>query len=340
MIRPKDKLLMKRIIKKYKSRLNKIFVIFFIPVVSLYGVVLFSNENLIFDNDFLKLLFVTSFYGSVTLYNICIGIFVSWIFYMFIVYWPEESRKKALLPEVREEIGNINHRINDFILKSITYLPFNIYDLNREDAIKKLGKIKPKNILIETELDKFEDLLSVLRGIIQSTYKDIDRLQPFYQYIDNEIIKELFIFRNERLVWATFKRMENYNDLSFIYDIKDNIININYVLSYFCKEIKSKNFPSKCRDFDKSLKNISKVLKEYFLRFDNDITVNHNDDIEHPTFTVYTQGRSIIFSFYKEVLLSDPRCVIYFLDYIVKSTGSIKFDKRYHIISKTEIEVD
>lgn len=240
---------------------------------------------------------------------------------------------------MKGEIENINYRIKDYILTSIKYLPLNIYILNREDAIKSLGKINPKNILIETDLEKFEDLLSVLRKNLQSSYKDIDRLQPFYQYIDNEIIKELFIFRNERSIWAAFERMDKYNDLSFICDIKDEIKNVSDTLSIFCKEKSSGFYSSNHRDFDEALKSISKVLNEYFLRFNDNIKVECDDNIEQPTFTIYMQNRSVIFSFYKEILLLDPRCVIYFLNFIVNNNGSIKFDKKYHIVSKTEIEI-
>ena len=124
---------------KYKEEL----FITLLALISLFGVFLTSKEPLLpaFQGTLIEPLFYADISGNEVLFNISSGFFVSTIFYVMIVYFPEKRRKMTIQPVVNKLIENVLYKGGEVVDTMDQHAPADLkFKKNNDyslDALKK-----------------------------------------------------------------------------------------------------------------------------------------------------------------------------------------------------------
>lgn len=182
---------------KYKEE----FFITLLALTSLFVVFLTSNEPLLstFQGTAIEPLFYADVAGNEVLFNISSGFFVSTIFYVMVVYFPEKRRKRTIQPVVNRLIENIINKGGDVVdtmdqhaLDDLKFKKNNDYSL---DALKKAStSIKSKQLIDLTK--SLPDNINCSVGVQLNYRENIAKQQrlkvlSYLQYIDEQLIQEV-----------------------------------------------------------------------------------------------------------------------------------------------------
>jgi predicted nucleic-acid-binding protein len=243
---------------KYKEEL----FITLLALTSLFGVFLTSKEPLIpaLQGTLIEPLFYADIAGNEVLFNISSGFFVSTIFYVMIVYFPEKRRKMTIQPVVNKLIENVLNKGGEVVDTMDQHAPADLkFKKNNDyslDALKKacesiksrqlidLNRTLPDNIncSVGAQLNYRENIakqqrvkvLSYLQYIDEQLVHEIDKLDnsDFCALVTSVAIPN---FSPENLGFlsdATFKYHKQLETIASIYKkkINKNYSNVRYSL--------------------------------------------------------------------------------------------------------------
>lgn len=182
---------------KYKEE----FFITLLALASLFGVFLTSSEPLLsaFQGTSIEPLFYTDVAGNEVLFNISSGFFVSIIFYVMVVYFPEKRRKRTIQPVVNRLIENIINKGGDVVDTMDQHAPDDLkFKKNNDyslDALKKASaSIKSKQLIDLTK--SLPDNINCSVGVQLNYRENIAKQQrlkvlSYLQYIDEQLVQEI-----------------------------------------------------------------------------------------------------------------------------------------------------
>ena len=182
---------------KYKEEVSITFLAF----VSLYGVFVTSNEPLlsVFQGTSIEPFFCNTASGNEVFFSIFSGFFVSTIFYVMVVYFPEKRRERTIQPV-------INRLIEDVILKGEAvvdtieqHAPINFKFKKNNDysknALKQAcGAIKANQLIDPNR--RLPENINCSVGVQLNARENIAKqsrvkLLSYLQYVDEQLVQEV-----------------------------------------------------------------------------------------------------------------------------------------------------
>lgn len=182
---------------KYKEE----FFIALLALTSLFGVFLTSSEPLLsaFQGTSIELLFYADVAGNEVLFNISSGFFVSTIFYVMVVYFPEKRRKTTIQPVVNRLIEDVLHKGGDVVDTMDQHAPADLkFKKNNDyslDALKKACESIKSNQLIDLNRT-LPNNINCSVGVQLNSRENIAKQQrlkilSYLQYIDEQLVQEI-----------------------------------------------------------------------------------------------------------------------------------------------------
>jgi signal peptidase I len=177
------------------------FFIALLALASLLGVFLTSSEPLLsaFQGTLMEPLFYADAAGNEVLFNISSGFFVSTIFYVMVVYFPEKRRKMTIQPVVNRLIDDVLRKGGDVVDTMDQHAPADLkFKKNNDyslDAINKACESIKSNQLIDLDLN-LPDNINCSVGIQLNSRENIAKQQrlkilSYLQYIDEQLVQEI-----------------------------------------------------------------------------------------------------------------------------------------------------
>ena len=151
--------------------------------------------------------FVNSFSGNGIVFNISIGVFVSCIFYIIVVFIPDRQKKSDLAPEldrhVVQTIGRIYAIVHD--INQVSNEKFNVKDFTKSDLKKACKSFNPNLVT-----HKFQGAKGTPNFVERDfgfrcanhwafAMKGIDETMRYLPYVDTGLVKILNQVRNSSL---------------------------------------------------------------------------------------------------------------------------------------------
>ncbi|EJI1281221.1 hypothetical protein CGH09_23925 [Vibrio parahaemolyticus] len=119
-------------------------------LVSMVLIFVASEEPIIslFANTWLQHVFVNAVSGNSIVFNLSIGIFVSCVFYIIVVYIPEQRRQRDFAPEIQRHVEQVIGRTNSIISKihNKSGKSFDLASFTKEELVDACKLFNPKDI--------------------------------------------------------------------------------------------------------------------------------------------------------------------------------------------------
>ncbi|MBV7297024.1 hypothetical protein [Enterovibrio paralichthyis] len=154
------------------------------------------------SGTFIEPLLVNSLSGNSIVFNLSMGILVSCIFYIIVVYLPERQKRKDLAPELDRHVASVIYRVYA-IVRDVHYESQKSFDIAKfsEDEFRDACKsFNPKLIL---KLFQGSGMQSVHRDFGFQCFnnwsfalKSIDEVMRYLPYVDTGLVKLLNEVRN------------------------------------------------------------------------------------------------------------------------------------------------
>lgn len=182
---------------KYKEE----FFIVLLVLSSLFSIFLTSSEPLLspLHNTFIEPLFYSNFSGNEIFFNISSGFFVSTIFYVMVVYFPEKRRKKTIQPVINRLIEAVIHKGEEVVDTMNQHAPIDLKFKNNNDynldSIKKACESIKTNQLIDLSRT-LPNNINCSIGVQLHSRENIAKQQrikilSYLQYIDEQLVQEI-----------------------------------------------------------------------------------------------------------------------------------------------------
>lgn len=153
-------------------------------------------------STFLEPVFVNSLSGNSIVFNLSIGILVSCIFYIIVVYLPEQQKKNDLAPELEMHVASIISRIHSIVhdIHTESQQMFDIKNFTETDFQKACKSFNPKLIQKQfhngaTQIFQKDFGYQCYNNWIFAL-KSIDEIMRYLPYVDTGLVKVLNEIRN------------------------------------------------------------------------------------------------------------------------------------------------
>ena len=175
-------------------------------ITSLLLILAASTDPLLalFTGTILDTVFVNFISGNAIIFNLSIGVFVSCIFYIIVVFIPERQKRADLAPEldghVVQTIGRIYAIVRD--INQVSNEKFDIKCFTRSDLKKACKSFNPNSVTHKFQGAKGtpnfveKDFGCVCANHWTFAMKNIDETMRYLPYVDTGLVKILNQVRN------------------------------------------------------------------------------------------------------------------------------------------------
>ncbi|MBM4923789.1 hypothetical protein HYO37_22260 [Vibrio parahaemolyticus] len=173
-------------------------------IVSFLLILVASTDPLLncLRGTFLEPIFVNSLSGNSIVFNLSIGILVSCIFYIIVVYLPDQQKKNDLAPELEMHVASVISRIHSIVrdVHTESQQMFDITNFTETDFKEACKSFNPK--LIQKQFHSGGTQI-FQRDFGYQCYnnwsfalKSIDEVMRYLPYVDTGLVKILNEIRN------------------------------------------------------------------------------------------------------------------------------------------------
>lgn len=169
--------------------------------ISVWGMFAFSVEPLIIQNTLLAEIFAFDVPGESILFTITTSIVVSYIFYFIVVYLPEKQKRENIRPYLTQTVYTLTREMSSIIGNVSRYTKTdNIYNLSKDEFVELVGSIQAGAILVQSQsnYEEYQYLNIAILNDINELFKGIETLEPYFIYLDTEIVSALVEVRRSR----------------------------------------------------------------------------------------------------------------------------------------------
>lgn len=170
-----------------------------IVLTSLVFMILSSEEPVIpfLQGTFVQSVLVSSLSGNEIIFSLSMGIVVSSIFYLIVVYLPEKQKKSDIVPQINQYISQVVSRSKGFVADVLKHSgkELDLKTLSEEEFLEACKSVNPTEIT-----QKFHDGGA---GIFERHFgyacynqwqlieKNINDVMHFLPYVDTGVVKIL-----------------------------------------------------------------------------------------------------------------------------------------------------
>lgn len=162
----------------------------------------------LFQNTPIEKLLVSRLAGNDIVFGLSMGIIVSSIFYLLVVYLPEKRKRLDIAPQIELHVTGVISRIRRIVSNIITHsgLEINLETLTEDKFVEACGLVNPKNVkqkLSDGGSRFYQKNLGfgsyAQWELIQININDIMHFLP---YVDTGMVKILNEIRRSEFAWS------------------------------------------------------------------------------------------------------------------------------------------
>lgn len=173
----------------------------------------------LFQNTFIEKLLVSRLTGNDIVFGLSMGIIVSSIFYLLVVFFPEQRKKLDIAPQIELHVTGVISRIRRIVSNIITHsgIEINLETLTEEKFVEACGLVNPKEVkqrFSDGGGRFFENNLGFgCYGQWELIQININDIMHFLPYVDTGMVKILNEIRRSEFA-LTAKTLRDVERLS------------------------------------------------------------------------------------------------------------------------------